>query len=57
MKITCTKAEKSEILDALMEIEFCLHPNNNESCVYDSGCWDCLEQSIEWQIEEDNDNA
>ena len=53
MKISCTKTEKIKIIDALMNNQFCLHPDDNESCIYDDGCWDCIEASIEWIIEED----
>ena len=57
MKISCTKAEKNEIIDALMNNQFCLHPDDNESCVYDSGCLNCIEASIEWQIEDGDGNG
>ena len=56
MKITCTKTEKNTVIDALMNNQFCLHPDDNESCVYDDGCWDCIEASIEWEIKENDDS-
>lgn len=50
MKITCTKEEKINVIDALMNNQFCFHPDDNESCVYDDGCYNCIEDSIEWEI-------
>lgn len=52
MKIICTKKEKEAVINAFMDSEYCFHPDNNESCVYDSGCYECIEASIEWQIED-----
>lgn len=53
MKITCTKEERAYILShateglcpALMHHTLCEH----------GGCMSCLMNSIEWEIEDDND--
>ena len=50
MKIICTKQEKADIIEALMDASWCFAPNENEDCVYDSGCGDCIENHIEWEI-------
>ena len=57
MKIICTKKEKEAVINAFMDSEYCFHPDNNESCVYDSGCYECIEASIEWQIEDGEQDA
>ena len=51
MKIQCTKQEKELIINSLMDSEYCPNPKVNQSCVYDSGCYNCIEKSIEWNIE------
>ena len=53
MKFICTKAEKTIIVDALMNNQYCPHPDDNESCVYDNGCLNCIEATIEWQVEDE----
>lgn len=57
MKIICTKAEKLNIIDALMDAQFCPYSDNISSCdcIYDSGCWECVETYIEWQIENEKE--
>lgn len=52
MKIQCTKQEKEIIINSLMDSEYCPYPEENQSCIYDSGCYDCIKVSIEWEIED-----
>ena len=52
MKITCTQKEKIAIIDAFMNAGFCFHADDNESCVYDSGCYECIEDAIDWEIKD-----
>lgn len=52
VKISCTREEKVKIIDAFMDANFCFCPNDNADCVYDSGCYECIEDSIDWEIED-----
>ena len=52
MKIICTQEEKETICNAFTDAMVCLKPTENQSCVYDSGCYNCIEASIEWEIKD-----
>lgn len=53
IEITCTKTEKTRIIDALAHSGFpCLFPRKAAFCSLDraSDCRDCLEKKIRWNV-------
>lgn len=56
MKISCTKHEQRILIIAIRDFTDCSFANREERCT-DQG-WDCdkcVEKSIEWQIEGDDE--
>lgn len=52
MKITCTEQEKSELITAIRYCTCCSFSHRDEMCGEMTDCEKCVEQSIEWELED-----
>lgn len=52
MKISCTEHEKKILISAIRESTTCSFLNRDEMCSQGLDCDECVEKSIEWQIED-----
>ena len=52
MKISCTKREKSVLIIAIRDFTGCSFLHRDEKCEEIGDCDKCVEQAIEWQIED-----
>ena len=52
MKIICTEYEKKILISAIRESTGCYFSNRGKMCNQGLDCDECVEKSIEWQIED-----
>lgn len=52
MKITCTKQENSDLITAIKDCTCCSFSHRDEMCGEMTDCEKCVEQSIEWELED-----
>lgn len=54
IEITCTKTDKTRIIDAITDSGACLFPRKQTFCSMDrdADCRKCLETKIKWHIKE-----
>lgn len=52
MKIICTEYEKKILISAIREATGCYFANREKMCNQGLDCDECVEKSIEWQIDE-----
>ena len=57
MKISCTKKQKRMLIFAMARSNDCLFPADIVNCRKMESCEQCLEENIDWQIEEGDDNG
>ena len=52
MKIVCTKDQKPLIVEALAMSNNCIFPKEAKKCPKSFDCFECIEKTVEWQIED-----
>ena len=52
MKISCTKKQKRMLIFAMARSNDCLFPVDIVDCRKMENCEQCLEENIDWQIED-----
>ena len=52
MKITCTEEQKPLIVEALAMSNNCIFPKEVKKCPKSFNCFECIEKTVEWKIEE-----
>ena len=52
MKISCTKKQKFMLIPAIARANDCLFPADIVDCGKMENCEKCLEENIDWQIED-----
>ena len=51
MKIICTEDQKQIIVEALARSYNCIFPKEEKKCPESCFCAECIEKTVEWQIE------
>ena len=57
MKIICTEYEKKILIYAIRESTGCYFANREKMCNQGLDCNECVEKSIEWDVNEGDSNG
>ncbi len=57
MKIICTEDQKQIIVEALARSYNCIFPKEEKKCPESGYCAECIEKTVEWQIEDGDGDA